>query len=172
MGMLKKIWKDPVWSKVISVGVLTLLGWLGDKLSDGWVLSALKTVWRWIKLVMVYEVAIYWVIILIIVLIIVSFIMTNKSKPKPLFKYENYKKDKIGDYKYLWDYKFDSHEFKLKVNNIYLLCPECATQMTDKQDLTYVCPRCRNIVDALDTINKNDLLAIINDNIRKKYETK
>lgn len=60
--MIAKIWKDPVWSKVISTVILGSFAYLCNLWSNGWVLLALKTAWSWIVAFLFFEIAIIWII--------------------------------------------------------------------------------------------------------------
>ncbi len=175
MGWLKYIWNAP-WAKLSAIltVVIPIGGWLGNKLSDGWVLSALKTVWGWIKSFFLYEVALIWFIVFIAIALAARFLWIRfRTKTYP---YQEYTKDKINGFNCEWSY-----DKKGNIVNIKIYCPthNCNTPMRRSVDIymdLLKCPRCSYRVNSYMNmsynISDNDLNLVIRDNIRKKYGTK
>ena len=173
---INKIWKDPVGATLISAGVLALLGWLGDKLTDGWVLSALKTVWGWINVVLFFEIAVIWIIIGVIVIISIIYIYLRASdsqspqNKKPDFL--SYTEDTFNGYKYSWDWDYSKYYGKYSVGELSVLCSECETPMMWNPNV-YYCPRCNKKVEHYKLKLNSDIEAIIVDNIKRNtYDKK
>lgn len=167
---LDKIWKDPVWSKVISAGIIALCVWGWNMLSGGWVVSVLQTLWHWIKVLLCFEVAIYWVLIFTIAVMLICYIIWY-IKQNQIPKHLSYRSGKINNYEYEWEYdEYDSPYL------IQMVCPDCDTLMQPEHGFGYVnysyqCPRCGQNVTA--EASNIDVINIIKDNIRKdKYGTK
>ena len=150
LKVILKAWKDPVWSKVISAGLLALFIspfaiWLG---LFPYIRSALLTVNSWIKVKLEIPV---WQIILILPLLIFSIpifkLLRHKSEPR----YLKYKRDNIIGIEWSWKY---SHTTYNDTDDIYGLTPRC--------------PDCKSILD----INKNfaPLVHCINDECNWRWQ--
>ena len=172
-----KIWKDPVWSKVIASCIIGFgifsSGWIGNTFSNGWILSMLAKASSAIMVFLFYKVAVIWIIIFPIIFTIFYFVYHTKIKKSKglLFSYQSYKEDIIDNHNYIWNYKFDPEFFTFKVNDISLLCPKCHTETKDLGHTLY-CPRCKLKIDSTKLKSKDDIYAIIDDNIRRKYNKK
>ena len=152
--MLKKIWADPVWSKVISVGILALIGvWL-TYFQSLWpkifeflrqsILLALSSsqVPNWLLLILGILAALY--------IIKIGRLTLYKFKPK---KEENeqtqelYKQDLIFDISWHWTNMYG------KIMDLLLCCQKCNYQLSPKNkfsglrpDIVFSCDHCNCVV--------------------------
>ncbi|MFR9546122.1 MAG: hypothetical protein SNJ29_11165 [Rikenellaceae bacterium] len=166
--MIAKIWKDPVWSKVISTVILGSFAYLCNLWSNGWVLLALKTAWSWIVAFLFFEIAIIWIICGFIGLILILFLyakLTQKSPESATIPFLSYTADVFGGYKYRWSY-FKGYSGKYEIENLHLICSKCETPMMNDWG-GYSCPRCQNRVDEDRLKNNNEIIVLITDNIRR-----
>lgn len=124
--MSSKTWKDPVWSKVISYGIIGVIGIISGYIM-GWLpfiksllLDGFSTIWKYISsstltpnwLLIVLGVITTLFIVLIAILVISSFKRSSVN-------YTEYTSDNFYKFKWAWSYIGGT------VNNIYSLCPKC-----------------------------------------------
>jgi hypothetical protein len=132
--MLLKIWKDPVWSKVIATGVVAGItywyyGWLIIKdvvlLCYHFILSSTTTP-NWLLAIM----AISTLFLVFVILTLLKDMLTNS---KPLQNsYKNYVSDEFSGLKWAWSYYGDGG-----ISNLHSLCPHCDYQILAKNSSAY-----------------------------------
>jgi hypothetical protein len=128
--MLKKLWHDPVWSKVIATAILAAAGWVGYR-RNWW--SAL---WRglvaaWAFLFVASPVQ-HWVLgllialallfIVTIVFLAVILLQTKKQNQNPP-DWQSYTSDNFYDLNWVWAYEGREIIFKA------VMCPHCGYQV-------------------------------------------
>lgn len=166
--MISKIWKDPVGSTLISVGILGVLGYLGNFLSDGWVLSALWTIWDWIVICLFFRIAVIWILCGLSVIVAGLYVYIRlrlKFEESNIMPFLSYTEDVFDGYKFRWEYR-KGYFGKYEISNLTLLCPKCETPMHSNYN-GHDCPRCNHQVytSALKTWEKIE--AIIVDNVKR-----
>lgn len=132
MTMITKIWKDPVWSKVIAGAIITILGgaatYFGGLLPK--VIHVFVAIWGFL----ISNTPLYnWLIIILILpsiltlIVFTSFIIDSvKGREKPL-NYRNYCSDHFDTLKWIWKYGSDGYIF-----DVVSLCPKCDYQIIPK----------------------------------------
>ena len=164
MEWIKKYWKDPVWSKVISVAVLSLFGWLGNWITKGWIISVIKYIWETVLQVLTYKIPIYWVLIIFVVIIgiivLFSWYISIKSEDRKnsIPAYYEYTEDVFDDIPYRWESRDG------KIFNLHKLCPKCKTPIVYSH-----CPRCNFSEYYGNRKSEEDILVLIADNVNRKY---
>ncbi|MBD3676790.1 MAG: hypothetical protein HUJ27_00115 [Rhodobacteraceae bacterium] len=129
--MLKKVWTDPVWSKVIATGIIAGVGVLITSLGGWWpeVIIAINDIWLF--LVATTTVPNWFLSLLVIcsllmlgvLLIGVWSLFRSESQPSDLWR--TYREDYFFGLRWRWDYGSDA-------SHIYLLtafCPHCDLQV-------------------------------------------
>jgi hypothetical protein len=136
--MILKIWKDPVWSKVIATGIITVIASLYLYWQYGWliikneaqnaynfILSSTATP-NWLLAIM----AIPALLFIFAFAILLKNILTNS---KPLKNsYKNYVSDDFFGLKWIWSYYGDG-----SISNLHSLCPHCDYQVLAKNISSY-----------------------------------
>ena len=122
IAFLNKMWKDPVFSKIISSGLILILGWILNLFSDGWILSMLVKVFHTFTIFLFYKIAVIYVISLLIVVFTFYKYYPNKNPLK-------YKKDTIRGQKLIWEYHDNT-----RISTITFICSKCGCLMDTGND--------------------------------------
>jgi len=140
----QRIWKDPVWSKVIATAIIAVIGAV-ISLMKSWSNDS-KSVEESFKAVFSYQVNLWLVVAVIMaVLIIVGAIKkTRESKqqiPKPPFvndftrwMYQN----QIWKWRWEWSPTYNFYY----VTDLNIECPNCHEGILDLEFMNYRCPKC------------------------------
>jgi len=134
LKMVEKIWKDPVWSKVISVGILLLVGIISDHYISWWkelkinfnkfIFNCTQTIeleyWKFYLLILGS-----FFFFLLIILILHGIIKENSNQNKPTPSWKKYTTDIFFGVECHWEYS----DFSTAPINIYYLCPSCQYQL-------------------------------------------
>jgi len=125
--MIMKIWKDAVWSKIISVGILLAIGIISDHYISWWekLKINLSKFILYLNQTVEFE---YWKFYLLILgtslfflLIIIFSILKEKSNYNKLkYPWEQYTTDTFFGVECHWEYSYNSTP-----TNIHYLCPSC-----------------------------------------------
>jgi hypothetical protein len=146
--ILKKLWKDPVWSKVISVGVLSIIISLGAYLTGAWpsIKNFLLDTWNFIISSSSIPNWLIGILSLLSVLVITGFFFAIKEKSKndnSIIDWKSYRSDHFFMMKWRWTYNHN------KITTINSFCPECDYQIFPKESLSfgiltfdYICEDC------------------------------
>lgn len=122
MELLKKIWKDPVWSKVISAAILATFAVIWTIIDLESLIIILRAIWNVIIAFFSIQLPL-WIFIVFLVLVTLSILVfrkwTNKKKP-----FLGYTEDVFDDLKCTWSYDIRGNITDLKV-----FCPNCNTIM-------------------------------------------
>ena len=135
--MIRKIWKDPVWSKVISVGILLLIGIISDHYISWWerlkinlskfILYLNQTVeleyWKFYLLILSTS-----LFFLLVILIIFSILKEKSEHNKLKYPWEKYTTDIFFGVECHWEYLYNS----TAPMNIHYLCPSCQYELHPK----------------------------------------
>ena len=130
--MIKKIWKDPVWSKVIAVGILGILASIVTYFFGVWpaIISTLIQVWEYVletTLIPRWLLGLMWIPCLLLVIVIFSEIKEKLSKKETVTNWKSYTRDNFFGLQWSWRY-IDN-----KINNLHSFCPECEYQIFPKE---------------------------------------
>lgn len=129
LDLIKKVWKDPVWSKVISAGILALFVWLGYQFDF---IRNDKTIFfeffqQEVK-IQVWIVFLILIINIVLLFLSVRYILTlYKVDEDDLF--HSYCYDKILGLTWRWDYSTID-----QIINLHSFCPNCDFQLIKKMD--------------------------------------
>jgi hypothetical protein len=133
--MLKKLWHDPVWSKVIAAGIVALLGavWLAHR--QNWlpaIWNVPSLVWHrftvtWAYLLGTTPVRRWWYGLLLFLATFFFVILIYRGKENRLrnsvWTHRSYRTDNFYGVKWQWDYN------GTEITNLITLCPPCKYQM-------------------------------------------
>lgn len=135
--MLEKIWKDPVWSKVIATGILAAMGVLGASLLGLWptIRGFASSVWsfllassniaRWGLALLVVGTARTFIGV---VLLIWRTLKGNEAHPA---NWTNYTSDEFFGLRWRWRY-VDGY-----ISSLYSFCPKCDFQVFARDASNY-----------------------------------
>ena len=132
--MFKKIWADPVWSKVISAGIIAIVIGVWAYLS-GYTLTVVdwcRDAWIFItaySLVPNWALAIGALLAFAAVVRIIVFAWPSQSEIPTVPKWKRYKKDSFFGVMWVWDYGTNDQP-----SNIHSLCPECQCQIAPQYE--------------------------------------
>ena len=122
--MIKAIWKDPVWSKIIAAGMLGLITIIGTYLTGVWPVIVKWIIHAW-NFITSNTSTPNWLLglmtilcVLFIFLVLVN-IKDRFSQSKPVITYRSYTKDNFEGLLWSWDY------FGNRIDQLQSLCPEC-----------------------------------------------
>jgi len=127
--MLRKIWSDPVWSKVISAGIIAVLLSVWAYLS-GYVpvfMACLRQVWMFAtsySSVPNWALGVGGLLALATLIRIVALAWPNKPETSTVPKWKRYRKDSFFGVVWAWDYNANDQP-----SHIHVLCPECQCQI-------------------------------------------
>jgi len=125
--LLSKLWKDPVWSKVIASGLLLFFSVLGTWFFGLWpkIHKNLLQIWG----LATYEVSIQmWLIIISVPLLVFLIPLIRGILPEKEPRFIKYRSDNILDINWLWDWSPPSfHNDKYSIKNLYPRCPKCSS---------------------------------------------
>lgn len=142
---LKKIWHDPVWSKVIAAGVLGLLGWLTyrwrlwaalrDEIVAAWTfLGSTSPVRHWVLglLTVVMMVAVATAVLILWI------VLSGRSRP-PAPDWRAYTTDVFYDLRWRWRYEDG------RIGGLSPFCPRCGYALVPEDwgmNLHFQCDKC------------------------------
>lgn len=132
--MLRKLWHDPVWSKVIAATLITVVISAG-----GYVLGlmplvkvVLSSIWSFVisqTSVPNWLIAVFSVPILVLIFGVVSAGVTGlKKTDDDVTTWESYRSDSFYSLNWSWEYSKSG-----KISKLYTLCPACSYQILPHQ---------------------------------------
>ncbi|WP_413664871.1 hypothetical protein ACG1BZ_06285 [Microbulbifer sp. CNSA002] len=129
--MLKGIWKDPVWSKVIATGILAVIASFGTYIFGVWpeIGSAFSQAWSF---TIASTSTPNWLLALMAIpciLLIFSVLVEIKGKisaSEPTKTWKSYTRDNFLGL--LWSWRYTGN----KIYNLHSLCPQCEYQILPK----------------------------------------
>jgi hypothetical protein len=149
VNRLKEIWADPVWSKVISVGIIALIS-TAFVYFQGW----FPNIGHWIIL---YSQVPNWLIIILCILAFwkiigtaINFIHRQKSQAHP---WKSFRKAKIDGIVWHWDYtQFNS----IDEQSILPCCPKCDYELYIESNsyFSLVCKCCNKTIRDFPSMEK------------------
>lgn len=124
--MILKIWKDPVWSKVIATAILAVIasfyaGWLKIKSSIVYIYSfflATTAVPNWMLILLTIPTIIF--------LFLVFLGIKERVFGSKVQIYTDYVSDYFLGLTWIWSYRHG------KITNLYAVCPQCSYQVIGK----------------------------------------
>jgi len=131
--MIKEIWRDPVWSKVISSGVVFLIVFIGTYL-----LNVCPQIWNWLSsmwsIVISSTLTPNWLLGLMVILC--GFLVLVKIKDwftakEQEINSQNYTTDSFLNLIWSWQYVGG------QIDHLHALCPECECQIKPKINFDY-----------------------------------
>lgn len=139
--MIKGIWKDPVWSKVIATGILAAIAsigtyifgvWpaIGSVISQGWSFIVARTPTpNWLLGLMAIP-------CLLVIFVLLLGIRERLSESEPAKTWKSYTRDNF--FGLLWSWSYTGNQ----IDNLHALCPQCEYQILPKDVSSYtVVPR-------------------------------
>ncbi len=135
--MLMKIWKDPVWSKIIATAILVLFGGIGTYFLGAWP-DLLKDLIKLVEFLNSTNPVKNWVIGLALIpwlligFIILALIVESFKKKEPSLNWHSYTSDTFFGLKWQWSYSSNN------ITDIYSFCPRCQYQIFAKNVSGYI----------------------------------
>jgi len=139
--MIKKIWKDPVWSKLIVLLFVALAGVISNHYIDWWnscksfisnfyiYLRETSEIQNWI-LILVSLIASLFILLILMKLLYKIFVKKQEEKPS----YQNYLSDTFFNIK--WHWKQDVWGMGVEpIYDMYTLCSNCEYQIYPQEKL-------------------------------------
>lgn len=138
--MIKKIWNDPVWSKVISAVIIAIgtivITTIFAKVNNTSFTEAWNRFWTFkIEL---------WCLALVGIIIFLFLILIKRKSNKER-KFLNYTQGIWSNTKWQWAWKYDPKTKKYHMFNLYTLCPKCQKGVFTAQSIysrEYNCVQC------------------------------
>jgi hypothetical protein len=138
-----KLWKDPVWSKVIASGLLLFFGAIGVWILDLWphIYEFLSKAWA----LVIYRVPIpLWLISILVPLLVFSIPLARSLMPDREPDFLKYRRDKIFGINWSWDWsKPNLYNDKYSIRNIHPRCPSCNSSL-ELNDYSGILVHCIN----------------------------
>lgn len=133
--MINKIWKDPVWSKVISAGILALIASVSAYFLGAWptIKVALSQAWSF---VLSSTSVPNWIIgIMAVPCLLLGYVILIGIKEWLIGEsgvgFKNYTKDNFFDL--LWVWRYSGNE----IDDLHSLCPRCQYQILPKDAASF-----------------------------------
>lgn len=146
------------------------------------IFSTISFVFNWLVVgiiaILTYRIPIYAILLFLFVLVFVLIVLGNiyfgngKSKLS-LPKFINYKTDTLKNFKWSWDWRFNSLHNYWEIKDLNIHCPKCDTKMLTYESysnyIEYKCPRCSFLIDNTqhNFEPKHIIDALIKDNLDK-----
>ena len=128
-SFILKLWKDPVWSKVISTGLIVIFGTLGTWFLGLW--PQIKTALIAVVGAFLYQVEIpIWLILALVpcLLFFIPILQSFKSDSEPSFV--KYKSDKIFGINWSWGWSPPGYyNDKYSIKDLRPRCPNCNSSL-------------------------------------------
>jgi hypothetical protein len=123
--VLKNIWSDPVWSKVISIGVVGLLTAFWAYFSGYW--GKITAAFIWLSDFFNQEVINpLWVMVIAVPVLLLAIPTIIRLLPERKPRFTQYVNDNIFGIAWHWSWgKIDYYSDKLHVIGLHARCPEC-----------------------------------------------
>lgn len=134
--MLSKIWKDPVWSKVIAAGILMLIALISTYFLGAWpsIKAFLSQAWsfalsgtsvpNWLLGIMILPFFLLGYVFLIV-------LKERLANDESGVSFQNYTRDNLFGLLWVWRYSGG------RINNLHSLCPHCQYQIIPKNDSSF-----------------------------------
>ena len=137
--MIKKIWNDPVWSKVISAVIIAvgtiIFTTVSAKVNNISFTEAWNKFWTFkIEL---------WCLALVGTVSFLLFVVIKRRKKER--KFLSYTQGVWSNTKWQWAWKYDPKTRKYRIFNLYTLCPKCQKGVFTVQNMysrEYNCVQC------------------------------
>lgn len=146
MGWLKKIWNDPVWSKVIA-GVILAVGAAAYSVIKGWISDA-ETIPEVLQSVFAYKINIWVALVILILTLIISGVRRNMEVdkiPEPPFVKgftENLYMHRVWTWRWQWSKTWKFYY----IDDLSIRCSNCKNGKMTEGEEGYMCARCGNII--------------------------
>ncbi len=133
MEFLTKLWKDPVWSKVIATGIIALIAVIATYILDLWpdIQSIIKILW---DLITSSTKTPNWLLALMAapcILFASDLISKFKYKESESLSFTDYTEDEFDGLLWLWNYNDE------KIVHLHSICPKCSYQIIPKSKPNY-----------------------------------
>lgn len=174
---IKKVWSDPVCSKVIAVAILPLLAYISTFFIN-WFPAFVSFLSRALEFFLMETSISNWLLTLLALctlIIIFKFLTYAWSSLYPRkHSWTDYKSDNICNLKWTWDYDFEGQIFDLTP-----LCEKCCFEIAINQNeneysgefsTRYICKSCGNIAGPFSESNQK-MMTIISKTIYHKIRT-
>jgi len=174
--IILKMWKDPVWSKVISAGIIAGVGIMISYFA-GWLptlITSFKSAWSWLFLTTSIS---NWLLLLISIpclLVLYVFMLWLKSLIEVEDNFQSYKSDTFFGLKWRWSYLYEG---RISDDDVHCFCANCDHQVYSQDASSYSavpkynydCPDCNNSIGNIDeSLNqlKRSVILKVQKNIR------
>ena len=165
---LKKIWKDPVISGVLSSLIFGLLQvvWSAVLIFIGSVNSDFK--WNGILSLLTIDIPLWIILIGIIGSLIITYLFKRYSKPSflKMAKIEN-----VNGFDWEWNWFYDEESKRYEICDLHPLCKQCGEPLRIRSVLDgfYSCQNrhCESILE----VNTNLAIKIIQENVMKQFSS-
>jgi hypothetical protein len=172
VGLLRKAWSDPVWSKVIAAGIIGAAGsyFLGWWSGIGWLISAIfgflgrtTPVWNWL----------IGAVSLVAILCTLELWLQDRSAKKRAAAVPLYTKDEFFDVEWRWQFGHG------KITDLYSFCTKCGLQVYARDMGGYAavprvgfpCEDCGKIAgpfEGTDSSVENQVIRLVQRNMRDR----
>ena len=137
--MLKKLWNDPVWSKVIAGVILAVLAVIGTYLLNWWstIGRFIKRIWGFIFSTTVVPNWLLGILCLpfLLAILIICALVWDKFHPSHTRKpdWHTYTSDIFEGLRWRWNYRYDG-----ETCDLYSYCPHCNLQINPDDSMIYL----------------------------------
>ncbi|MDQ7057191.1 MAG: hypothetical protein Q9N62_01465 [Ghiorsea sp.] len=161
MEIILRMWKDPVWSKVISVGIITAMGFLISYFTGCWptLITYLNNTWDWLFQTTSIS---NWLLICISIpclLVLYVLMLWIKSLGEAEDNFQSYQSDTFFGLKWRWSYCYG----KILDDDVHCFCSSCDHQVFPQNVSSYQvvprfkydCPDCNNSIGVIEEVSIN-----------------
>jgi predicted RNA-binding Zn-ribbon protein involved in translation (DUF1610 family) len=133
MELLKKLWKDPVWSKVIATGIIALIVAVATYILNLWpdILSLIKLTWGFITSSTSTPNWLLTIMAIPCFLFVMAILPSLKGKKNQTSSFTDYVKDNFEGLSWGWRYHGQ------QITNLHCLCPKCQYQIIPRAEHDY-----------------------------------
>lgn len=151
---LRGVWKDPVWSKIISVAILAVLASIWATIKGKWhaigsgLWSLLESAWMWLgNTTNVWN----WLLIalvgiaVLVAVVLLRVMLESRNQVTPATE-NDYRTDLFEGLRWYWDYDYFN-----RISGLFPCCPDCLLQLEPQYDtrtyshgrIYYDCEHCK-----------------------------
>jgi uncharacterized membrane protein len=186
--VLKKIWSDPVWSKIISAGILALIGVFATYFLGYWEKIKNTCIWLLEFFNQVVTIPLWLVVVVVVVISILALLaaipMVIRLLPDPSPRFTKYVQDSFWGVDWHWNWIGPYRDNpKYRLGSLVPRCPDCKSHLqinyeyhARNQILTCINTTCRwkwvmPSLPITGPFNYNELLKRVQTEIDRKIYT-
>lgn len=172
--VLRKIWNDPVWSKVIAAAIIAGFGWLTYRLNwwPGWMTRGIATVWAYLLSPLsishwLFGLLIFLLALSVLTIVFLTAVLKSETAPKWIY----YRTDLFDRLRWRWRYQGSD----IDIHSLVPFCPICDLQVVPIIGPSFVnkvrfeCEKCHQELGthegSLDSL-QNKVIRLIHQKIR------